>query len=421
MNVFPGSAKRGYSPHFWQSQRIAPAPNISAAHISPHGLMPDRIKSIGILSTFPPTPCGLATFSASLLRGLESIGVEEVNVVRVVDEDDDIKMWELDRRVISEWQLGSLTSEFQTTNVLNAHDAVFVQHEFGIFDGPDGANLLKILASVHAPIVTTLHTVPLHPTEHQKEVLESVIDLSHTSVTMTAMAHQRLIENYDVDPAKIVTIPHGATLPTTTSIPPISAPRLLTWGLIGPGKGIEHAIRAIALLHLEHPDIHYLVAGRTHPKVLAHEGEKYRESLIALTHELGVDDHVTFDDSYRSLESLLDLLAQTTCVVLPYDSIDQITSGVLVDAIAAGRPVVATRFPHAVELLATGAGMLCPHKDSRALAHAIHEVISSPLKLRQMHLVSTELAEEHSWNSVAARYFDIVNHPLSIATSAFSL
>jgi glycosyltransferase involved in cell wall biosynthesis len=155
--------------------------------------------------------------------------------------------------------------------------------------------------------------------------------------------------------------------------------------------------------------------------VLAHEGEKYRESLIALTHELGVDDHVTFDDSYRSLESLLDLLAQTTCVVLPYDSIDQITSGVLVDAIAAGRPVVATRFPHAVELLATGAGMLCPHKDSHALAHAIHEVISSPLKLRQMHLVSTELAQEHSWNSVAARYFDIVNYPLPIATSAFSL
>ena len=121
MNVFPGSAKRGYSPHFWQVNRFSPAPSISTTNISPLGQMPDRIKSIGILSTFPPTPCGLATFSASLLRGLESIGVEEVNVVRVVDEDDDIKIWELDRRVISEWQLGSQTSEFQTTNVLVHH------------------------------------------------------------------------------------------------------------------------------------------------------------------------------------------------------------------------------------------------------------------------------------------------------------
>jgi glycosyltransferase involved in cell wall biosynthesis len=387
----------------------------------PIGLAPNSIKSIGILSTFPPTPCGLATFSSSLLRGLESIGVDEVNVVRVVDKDDDVKIWDLDRHVISEWQLGSEKSQFQTTNVLNSHDAVFMQHEFGIFDGVDGDNVLKVLTKVHAPIVTTLHTVPLHPTVHQREVLESVIDLSHTAVVMTAMAHQRLVANYDVDPLKIMTIPHGATLPAFTNDPPITVPQLLTWGLIGPGKGIEHAIRAIALLHNEHPDIHYLVAGRTHPKVLAHEGEKYRESLVALAHELGVDDHVTFDDSYRTLDELLELLAHTTCVVLPYDSIDQITSGVLVDAIAAGRPVVATRFPHAVELLATGAGMLCPHKDSRALAHAIHEVISSPLKLRQMHLVSTELAQEHSWNSVAARYFNIVNHPLSLAASAYSL
>jgi glycosyltransferase involved in cell wall biosynthesis len=355
------------------------------------------------------------------LRGLESIGVEEVNVVRVVDKDDDVKIWDLDRHVISEWQLGSEKSQFQTTNVLNSHDAVFVQHEFGIFDGVDGDNVLKVLAQVHAPIVTTLHTVPLHPTVHQREVLESVIDLSHTAVAMTAMAHQRLVANYDVDPLKIMTIPHGATLPAFTNDPPIAVPQLLTWGLIGPGKGIEHAIRAISLLHNEHPDIHYLVAGRTHPKVLAYEGEKYRHSLIALTQELGVEDHVTFDDSYRSLDELLELLAHTTCVVLPYDSIDQITSGVLVDAIAAGRPIVATKFPHAVELLSSGSGMLCPHKDPRALAHAIHEVISSPLKIRQMHLASTELAEVHSWNNVAARYFNIVNHPLSLAASAYSL
>jgi len=379
-----------------------------------------RLKSIGMLSTFPPTACGLATFSAALMEGLESNGVDQVNVVRVTDPRDSLPLQQLDSHVISEWCLGSAAAEFKTSSILNAHDAVFVQHEFGIFDGPDGVNVLSVLASIQAPIVTTLHTVPLKPTPNQKRIIESIVDLSTAAVTMTNTAYERLCDAYLVDPRKIAIVPHGATLPSSSTPPSATDPILLTWGLLGPGKGIEWAIEAIAQLSDEHPNLRYMIAGRTHPKVLAHEGEKYRESLIQLTHDLNIEDRVIFDDSYRTLQQLLTLLAQTTCVVLPYDSTDQITSGVLVDAIASGRPVVATKFPHAVELLATGAGKLCPHRDSASLAKAIHETISTPESLLKMHAIANDLALEHSWNHVANQYLQLATKS-NILTEANSL
>ena len=378
-----------------------------------------KLKSIGMLSTFPPTACGLATFSAALMEGLESNGVDQVNVVRVTDSRDSLPLQQLDSHVISEWCLGSAAAEFKTSSILNAHDAVFVQHEFGIFDGPDGVNVLSVLASIQAPIVTTLHTVPLKPTPNQKRIIESIVDLSTAAVTMTNTAHDRLCDAYLVDPEKIAIVPHGATLPNSSTPPSTTNPMLLTWGLLGPGKGIEWAIEAVALLRDEHPNLRYLIAGRTHPKVLAHQGEKYREGLIQLTHDLNIEDRVIFDDSYRTLQQLLSLLQKTTCVVLPYDSTDQITSGVLVDAIASGRPVVATKFPHAVELLATGAGKLCPHKDSASLAKAIHESISTPESLLKMHEIASNLATEHSWNRVASQYLQLASrsHTLNNVSS----
>ena len=153
---------------------------------------------------------------------------------------------------------------------------------------------------------------------------------------------------------------------------------VLTWGLLGEGKGIEWAIDAMAQLKDLRPRPRYLVAGRTHPKVAALEGERYRDMLIQRSWATGVAASVTFDDSYRDVPSLTRLIQQATVVVLPYDSRDQATSGVLVDAIAAGRPVVATAFPHAVELLSSGAGFIVPHENPATLAHALRRVLTEP-------------------------------------------
>jgi glycosyltransferase involved in cell wall biosynthesis len=237
-----------------------------------------------------------------------------------------------------------------------------------------------------------------------------------------------LIEDFAVAPSKVLVIPHGAATPLVTQVrddrssddgssddPPSTrpAPRLLTWGLLGPGKGIEWAIDAVATLADMHPRPTYIVAGATHPKVLAHAGESYRDMLVQRAWSTGAVTHVTFDGAYRDLASLTELICSADLVVLPYDSEDQVTSGVLVDAVAAGRPVVSTAFPHAVELLGSGAGIVVPQRDPQALADAIRTVLTDHELAASMAAEARRLAPDLSWNAVAGRYHELARRLLA--------
>ena len=203
-------------------------------------------------------------------------------------------------------------------------------------------------------------------------MLNEVAALADQVVVMTEAARARLCDAFDVDASKVRTIAHGAATPHNRVAPDrVGRPVILTWGLIGPGKGIERAIEAMRTLHDLPTRPRYLVAGRTHPKVLATHGESYRQARIEQAERHGISSSVDFDSDYRDVASLTALIQSSKVVVLPYDSRDQVTSGVLVDAIAAGRPVVATAFPHAVELLSSGAGLVVDHDDPDAMALAL--------------------------------------------------
>ncbi len=199
---------------------------------------------------------------------------------------------------------------------------------------------------------------------------------------MSEAANQRLCHGFDVDRRKVTTIPHGATLPKNPPAKRPSRPTVLTWGLMGPGKGIERVIEAMGSLNGLPGRPTYLVAGRTHPKVFAADGEAYRDARMEQARRSGVADSVSFDAGYRDVPMLTALVQSCSVVVLPYDSTDQVTSGVLVDAIACGRPVVATAFPHAVELLATGAGVVVDHDDPDALASALRQILTAAVPRR---------------------------------------
>jgi glycosyltransferase involved in cell wall biosynthesis len=181
----------------------------------------------------------------------------------------------------------------------------------------------------------------------------------------------------------------------------------LTWGLLGPGKGIEWAIDAMGMLGDLDPAPHYLVAGATHPKVLERSGEEYRTMLERRAAGSSAGAAVSFDPTYRDLPSLNALIATADVVVLPYDSDEQVTSGVLVDAVAAGKPVVSTAFPHAVELLSGGAGVVVPQRDPAALAAAICEVVGEPGRIEAMGREARRLAPELSWTAVATQYVSL--------------
>ena len=366
--------------------------------------MSNSALSPAIVSTFPPTACGLATFAAALAHGMEVNHATDVGIVRCSVDSLPAN----DDRIIAELHPSRLRSIREASIAINSFDCAFLQHEFGIFGGHDGDDVVRLMSHIRVPIVTTLHTIPSSPTTHQKRTLQHVLKGSSRIVTMTDAARQRLLQFYDVDPLGVVTIPHGATLPPPVAPRPAPVPTVLTWGLLGPGKGIEWVIDALAAVSDVVPPITYLVAGRTHPKVKAREGEKYRESLHERARARGVESRVVFDELYRSVPELVELARSASVVVLPYDNADQVTSGVLVDAVAAGVPVIATDFPHARELLSDGAGIVVPHRDPDALARALRTVLTHHNVQRSMRARAEELARHHDWTKVAADYLDLV-------------
>jgi glycosyltransferase involved in cell wall biosynthesis len=296
---------------------------------------------------------------------------------------------------------------------------VIVQHEYGLYGGPDGDEVVGLLRKLTVPSIVVAHTVLLEATGHQRTVLEEVADLAGRLVVMTEAARTRLLDLFDVDPAKVVTIPHGAAVPTPRRnehghrLAPPARPMLLTWGLLGPGKGIEWAVDALADLRDLRPRPQYVIAGRTHPKVLAAEGDAYRDMLVERTWTRGIANSVTFDSSYRTVRALTHMIQDAAVVVLPYDSRDQVTSGVLVDALAAGRPVVATAFPHAVEVLSDGAGIVVPHGDAAAMATALRRILTDRELARSMTAAAARIAPTLRWSTVAGQYADLADQMLT--------
>lgn len=356
--------------------------------------------SYGILSTYPPTQCGLATFSDALV---EALGTPDdvVEVVRIVD----VREISAHGEVAHQWVRGEAGGAAATAQVLNNYDIAIIQHEYGVFGGPDGADVLEVIRTLWVPTIAVLHTVLVTPTDRQRSILEELVRHCATVVTMTRTARERLIDHYDVRPDKVRVIPHGAIDNRSARRPaPGIGPVILTWGLLGAGKGIEWAIEAMAHLRDLSPAPRYLVVGQTHPRVLEQHGERYRDSLLARARELDVAESVFFDARYLDAAELRRLVQQADVVLLPYDSREQVTSGVLIEAVAAGKPIVSTGFPHACELLGDGAGLVVDREDPGAIARALRRVLCEPGLAATMRAAAHRIAPDLLWPAVAQQY-----------------
>jgi glycosyltransferase involved in cell wall biosynthesis len=379
-------------------------------------VVPMRVR-LGVLSTYPSTQCGIATFSAALVNHLLAADAD-VGVVRLVDVPEDQLP-----AVVDQWVAGQPWGARSAARSLDAYDVAVLQHEYGIYGGPDGQDVLDLVARVHVPVVTVLHTVLTTPTPNQHRVLAGLVDRSAALVTMTTTARDRLLAGWGVDPARVSVIAHGAE---DNRSPTVAAPRrptdrprtVLTWGLLSEGKGIEWALLALAELRLHAPLPTYLVVGQTHPRVLEREGEAYRDRLVALTRDLDLTGSVRFDRRYLPGPDLRAVVRGADVVLLPYDSKEQVTSGVLTEAVAAGKPVVSTRFPHAVELLSSGAGLLVPQRDPDAIAAALRKVLTVDGVAESMAAEARRLADTLLWPAVAAQYLDLAASVQHVALPA---
>src|SRR5207247_750829 len=170
-----------------------------------------------------------------------------------------------------------------------------------------------------------------------------------------------------------------------------------TFGLVGPGKGLEYVIEAMPAVVARHPDALYLIAGQTHPELLKQRGEEYRNRLTALVEELGLTDNVVFVNQYLEQRDIIDYLLATDVYVTPYLDPNQITSGTLSYALGAGKAIVSTPYLHAQEVLEHGRGILVPFRDAAAIASAVNSVLGDPQRKRELEIRGYEYGKEMAW------------------------
>jgi glycosyltransferase involved in cell wall biosynthesis len=353
------------------------------------------VRRYGLVSTFPPTQCGLASFAAGLSRELMAMDAR-VDVVRLTDS------------------LGSrskvLPSLSEAVVTLNECDVAIVQHDYGLYGGPDGDEIIELVRKIEIPLIVIAHTVLVEPNNNQKRILELVVEASECTVVMSQVAKYRMFRHFNVNPAKIHVIPHGCNAFVSKPFAPSTdPPLLLSWGFFGQGKGFEWSIDAVMNLTNLTPAPQYILAGRTHPKVFAAEGETYRNMLKLRVAANGVSSSIIFDDAYKDQRSLATLIHRATAIVLPYDSSDQVSSGVLVEALASGKPVIATDFPQAVELLSGGAGLIVPRRNPDALEGAFRRIFTEPGLAEEMALEATRIGPQFDWRTAALSYAKIAD------------
>ena len=261
-------------------------------------------------------------------------------------------------------------------------DVVSVQHEYGIWGGDDGSYVLDFVRALEIPAIATLHTVLRTPTPGQRDVLAELIARVAATVVMSRSAASLLTSVYGVDASRLDIIPHGVPdlpLADPTTVKPAlglaGRDVILSFGLLGPGKGYELAIDALPEITASHQNACFVVLGATHPELIRREGEAYRASLEARVAALGMGDHVRFVDRFVGLGELTRWLEAADVFVTPYPNLDQIVSGTLSYAMGAGRAIVSTPYVYASELLASGRGVLVPPGSPAGFADAVSGVL----------------------------------------------
>ena len=306
-----------------------------------------------------------------------------------------------------------LASYRQAADFLNFNntDVLCVQHEFGIYGGAAGSHLLALLKEVRMPVVTTLHTLLREPNNDQRRVMEILISRSNRLVVMSHKGLEILNEIYGVSEEKVDVIPHG--IPDLDFVESRFCKAqfgvegrkvLLTFGLIGPGKGIEHVIEALPEIVHRHPNVVYLVLGATHPNLMASEGERYRLSLERLAQDCGMKEHVIFYNRFVSPEDLKEFIGATDIYLTPYLNEAQVTSGTLAYVFGAGKAVVSTPYWHAQELLADGRGVLVPFRDPSGISDGVCALLDDPLRMETIRENAYKLGRAMIWPAVAKRY-----------------
>jgi glycosyltransferase involved in cell wall biosynthesis len=397
------------------------SPSEASADIIP--LFDDLIESRGeaisvaLIGTYAPRRCGIATFTKDLADQLSGRPGFDMRIY-ALDSACSEHRYEGIAAIIAQDDREDYTRIARHINEA-AVDAVWLQHEFGIFGGPDGEMVCDFVDRIAAPLIVTFHTVLTAPSPRQRAIVEHLISRASRIMVMSQQGRDTLVADYHAPERIVAVIPHGAPDRPFGREESFKAklglgdrPVVMTFGLLGPGKGLETMIEALPAIAARHPDILYRIVGATHPNLIAEQGERYRESLQALARTLGVERHVSWENRFLDTAELLDQLEACDIYVTPYGNLQQATSGTLSYAVALGKAVVSTPYVHATELLAGDVGLLVEPRSSEALAEAVNRLLDDPALLAITKRRAYEAGRRTIWPRFSAASAALVRQAL---------
>jgi glycosyltransferase involved in cell wall biosynthesis len=368
-------------------------------------------QRVAFIGNYLPRRCGIATFTHDLHRAVSTGRPDlETCVVAMTDSDRTYDYPSAVRFEIHDDRIGDYVKAAEFLNGAG-FDVVSLQHEYGIFGGEAGGNVLELLSRLEMPIVTTLHTVLVKPTRTQRDVMRQIIDRSTKIVVMAEKGREFLLSVHDVAPGKIEVIPHG--IPDFPFLEPHHAKAkfgftermiILTFGLLSPNKGIESMLDAMPEIIKSCPNAHYVILGATHPNLVRQQGEAYRESLTARVQSLGIENHVVFFNQFVDQATLLDFISMCDVYTTPYLNEAQMTSGTLAYSFGLGKAVVSTPYWHARELLSDGCGVLVPFGDAKALSAEVAGLLTNDVRRHSMRKRAYAASRSMTWVQTAKRY-----------------
>jgi glycosyltransferase involved in cell wall biosynthesis len=367
-------------------------------------------QKVCFLSTYVPRKCGIAVFTKDLVENLDLTGDFAPATVIAVKKRDATEHYgkRVEGQIIKDNEENYIQEaiEINSSNV----DVVNIQHEFGIFGGEWGSYILSFLQNIKKPVVTTLHTVQPDFEPEALRVLREIVFRSE-AVVVTGRVAANILDGYCLPTEKIRVIQHGCPdIPFTSSDDAKPSMNLsgrtvlCTFGLLSRGKGIEYAIRALPLIVSKYPEVLYLIIGETHPEVKMSDDESYRKHLLGLVKELGLQNHVEFQNRFLKKSELIRYLQATDVYITPYLGKNQISSGTLIYALGTGRAVVSTPYLHAQEVLAGGRGLFCEFKNPSSIADAVNRILADEYLKRKMEKKAYKYSRSFTWFEVAKKY-----------------
>lgn len=371
-------------------------------------------QHIALIGNSMPRRCGIATFTTHCHDALRAaFPVMRIDSYAMDDGADGILYPDAVYPIASNDRAAYAEAARRIED--SGAQAIWLQHEFGIFGGPAGDMILHLLDRTRLPLILTLHTISKDASLAERRVMTALLQRASKIMVMAGQGRTILIDEYGVEDARIAVIPHG--VPDRAYVEPsVVKPRfgwenhriILTFGLLAPDKGIDHMIRAMPAIVEMHPDALYVVLGATHPNLIREQGESLREGLAALAHELGVGEQVRFIDRYVEQEELLDYLQAADIYVTPYVNPAQIVSGTLSYAIGMGKPVLATPYVQAQEILSEGRGVVVPFQDARALSDHIMEMLANTALLGGYAARAYDHGRTMIWSQLARNVGDLM-------------